>query len=324
MNVLEIKNLSARYFSSKGIVHALDNIDLDLEKGKCIGIVGESGCGKSTLALSIMDIMDPHEGEVKADMISFYLNRGKKMVDMIALSQAQKRKLRGNYISLILQDPYNALNPVIKIGDQLKEIYFVHNPKKKNVYPVIKRKLREVHLDYCDRIMDSYPHQLSGGMLQRVCIAAALINNPEILIADEPTSNLDVTIQKKIIENLKNLKQKHNLSMIFITHNLNLVSEFADEIYILYAGEIVEKGPSYSIFGNACHPYTRGLIKALPKLGVSKKIKPIPGSVPEMNKVIRGCRFSSRCKNMEPECEAGDIELKQAGKNHYVRCIKRS
>ena len=320
-NKIEIKNLSVEYYSRKTIIPALCDVSMTLKKGECAGVVGESGCGKSTLALSILDIIDRSDGAITGGVIKLYLNSS--IVDITKIPLEQKRNIRGKYISLILQDPYNTLNPVIKIGEQLKEAYLVHNPSAGDVKEKIKQSLVDVHLNYDEKIINSYPHQLSGGMLQRISIAAALINDPEILIADEPTSNLDVTIQKKIVENIASLQKKYDLSVIFITHNLNLVSGFADTMFILYAGRVVESGPTECIFKEPAHPYTRALLDALPDLKqTGKKILPISGTVPDLSKLPKGCSFAPRCAEYNDRCVMMP-DLKEISQGHFVRCIMK-
>ncbi len=322
-NILEINNLNVEYFSQKNIFTALKNIDFNLKRGECTGIVGESGCGKSTFAGAVLDIIDKTEGRINCSRMKMFTSEGEKGIDIIGLKEEEKRSIRGKNISLILQDPYNSLNPVIKIGKQMKEAYLEHNPGgKEEVLGLMNRRLEDVQLPGDGSILDMYPHQLSGGMMQRVSIAISLLNSPEILLADEPTSNLDVTIQKKIIGNLKDLKKKMGLSLIFITHNLNLVSEIAEKIYILYCGEFVEYGDSYHVFKNPCHPYTRGLISAMPDISkMDKKIIPIPGSVPLYSEGIKGCSFASRCALKKEYCIKGNIDMIEVEPGHFVRCL---
>lgn len=320
--ILSIKDLKVEYFAEGAVIPALRGVDFTLEKGECVGVVGESGCGKSTLALAILNLIDKIEGRITCGDVNLYLNREKGVVNLRDLPADEMRNIRGRRISLILQDPYNSLNPVIRVGNQLKEAYLAHNKDSSKADEVIKEKLEAVHLASDSSITDSYPHQLSGGMLQRVSIAMALLNSPQILIADEPTSNLDVTIQKKIIETLKNLKKRFDLSLIFITHNLNLVSEFADRIYILYAGRFVECGTLFRIFSNPAHPYTRGLLKALPHISEpGRKISPIPGSVPSPTDILCGCGFAPRCEHKKNECSEDEIRMEEIEPGHFVRCI---
>lgn len=320
--ILEAKNLSVKYFAGDNEVPVLRGVNLTLNRGECIGIVGESGCGKSTFASALLSLIDNTEGRITSDHVKFYSATNKEEIDLSRLSKEELRDIRGNKISMILQDPYSSLNPVIRIGRQLKEAYLTHNPETDEIDNIINEKLKEVHLPSSGSITKAFPHQLSGGMLQRVSIAAALLNNPEILIADEPTSSLDVTIQKKIIENLKSLRQELNLSLIFISHNLNLVSGFADRIYILYAGKFVEYGPTEKVFSNPAHPYTKGLISALPHISkIGKKIVSIPGNVPSPGNLPEGCSFSPRCDMGKDECNESEFELEEVESGHFVRCV---
>lgn len=322
--ILDIRNLSVEYFAHGNRVEALRGIDLCIEKGESVGIVGESGCGKSTLAAAIFGLIDKSEGRINADKIGLFDFESNREINLLNLKSGLLRNMRGRKISLILQDPYGSLNPVIKIEKQLKEAYLIHNPhaKQPEMERVIREKLNDVQLQADKTIYESYPHQLSGGMLQRVSIAIALLNSPGILIADEPTSNLDVTIQEKIIDNLKDLRNKLDLSLIFITHNLNLVSEFADRIYIFYAGLVMEYGPASEIFKNPVHPYTKGLLRAVPSIReLNRKIKPIAGSVPSPSDVPAGCGFAPRCEDKVDVCSGkDDVNMLEVGAGHYVRC----
>jgi len=319
LKVLTVRNLSVSYFSHDKSLPALRNISFNLKRGECIAVVGESGCGKSTLALALMDLIEPSEGIIRKGRILFHDKE--KELDFLKENDEYKRSLRGSFISLILQDPYNTFNPVIKIGRQLIEAFAAHDKSYEQARAKALKCISEVHLKNPEEILNSYPHELSGGMLQRASIAAALINNPKVLIADEPTSNLDVTTQMKIIENLKALKKEHELSMIFISHNLNLVSGFADMLCILYLGEIVEIGPAERVFKNPLHPYTAGLIKALPRLSKGAEVSPIPGSVPSLNNIPDGCSFADRCSVCKSECKF-KTELVQKEPGHYVRCMQ--
>ncbi len=315
--LLTAKNLKATYIRENLRVKALRGVNLNLHKGECVGVVGESGCGKSTFALSLMGLIDSSEAEVsgRVDVNP----AGDKKLNLLELTEKEKNKIRGRYISLIMQDPYNTLNPVMRIGRQLREAYALHN-RKKDASETISRLLEEVGLG--SDTLKAFPHQLSGGMLQRVCLVCALVNNPAVLIADEPTSNLDVTIQRKVINNLLRIKEKYELAMVFITHNINLVAGFADRIFILYAGKVVEEAPASEIFKDPKHPYTAALMRALPDLSEPKrKIVPIPGSVPDPVDVTEGCSFYPRCRFAREECFRNEILLKEVAGGHYVRCL---
>ncbi len=310
--LLEISNLEAVYYTPSGPVKALRGVDLYVKRGESVGVAGESGCGKSTLALSVLDLFDRAEGAVSGGRISF------SGMDLSGLDEKQMQGIRGKRISLIMQDPYGSFNPVIRIGRQMEEICRVHGMRADETSETCLRMLEEVNLDRGVREM--FPHQLSGGMLQRASIAAALLNSPELLIADEPTSNLDVTIQKKIIDNLGVLRKKHSLSLVFITHNLNLLSSLADRIYILYAGQVLEYGPAEDIFSRPAHPYTKGLLGALPDIKTpGSRIRPIPGSVPSPADTTPGCVFFPRCSRGSERC-GREKELIRVSEEHYSRC----
>ncbi|MGM0441178.1 MAG: ABC transporter ATP-binding protein [Elusimicrobiota bacterium] len=323
--ILDIKNRTFEYSSSSGPVPAIRGVNLYLKSKETVALIGESGCGKSTLALSILRLINPAQKQKSGGKV--ILKSGSSRVDITGLSKKDLQKIRANKIAFVLQDPFNTFNPVIKIGRQLEEAFLTHQPsERKNCMSSIVEKLNMVHLPDPDRIINSYPHQLSGGMLQRVGIAAALMHEPEILIADEPTSNLDVTIQKKVLNTLLELKEMLNLSMLYITHDLNLISSFADRIYILYAGKIVETAPAEEIFKNPAHPYTRGLLNSLPDIkNPDRELKPISGSVPAPGNLPGGCSFNPRCPLKDGKCEKNDPKLKKvpgANSERRVRCFK--
>jgi oligopeptide/dipeptide ABC transporter ATP-binding protein len=322
--LLEIKNLSANYFAQDIKIPALRSVNIDLKKGETIAIAGESGCGKSTLALAVLKLIEFPEGEVTGDSVEFKIE--KNSIDLLRLKEEEMRKIRGKDISLVVQDPYSSLNPVIRINKQLAEIYRIHHQTCEDIDidGISKKYLKMVHLPEPQKILFSYPHQLSGGMLQRVNIAAALINNPDILISDEPTSSLDVTVQKKIMDMFFELKDNFNLSQIFISHDLNLISAFADRVYIMYAGRVVEEGKTADIFTSPAHPYTIALLEALPHLNApGLDLKSIPGEVPAPESIGIGCAFAARCSHSRDICFNSLPELKKINDNHFTRCIKR-
>ncbi|NLB34819.1 MAG: ABC transporter ATP-binding protein [Elusimicrobia bacterium] len=310
--LLEVKDLKVSYYRKGDELPALRGISLKLHKGESLGISGESGCGKSTLASAILGLIPSSEGGVKSGEVLF----DKK--NLLKLSSKDMRQIRGKKISLIMQDPYGSFNPVIKLKSQLLETGLVHGMESLEAERKISSLLDAVQLP--QDVREAYPHQLSGGMLQRVSIVAALINSPEILIADESTSSLDVTIQKKIAQLLLSLKERFALSLIFITHNLNLLSLMADNIYILYAGELLEMGPSASLFKNPAHPYTKGLIDALPDIrSPGSELRPIPGSIPSPDKIPQGCVFRPRCSYVFEKCRLSP-PLKEGVFGHFYRC----
>lgn len=323
--ILDIKSRSFEYYSSSGPVPALRGVNLKVEPRETVGLIGESGCGKSTLALSILRLINPAEKYKSGGRV--VLNSGSSPIDITALPKNKLKNIRGKQIALILQDPFNSFNPVMKIGRQLEEAFLTHeNEKDKNCKDTILEKLKLAHLPDPERILDSYPHQLSGGMLQRVGIAAALLHEPEIIIADEPTSNLDVTIQKKVINTLLDLKKSLNLSLLYITHDLNLISGFADRIYILYAGKVVETATTEEIFKNPVHPYTRGLLGSLPDIeNPDRELNPVPGKVPSPENLPGGCSFRARCDLKNKRCAEESPGLKKVSggaAQHRVRCFE--
>jgi oligopeptide/dipeptide ABC transporter ATP-binding protein len=310
--VLEVKNLQTSFFTENGIVRAVDGISFSVEKGKTLGIVGESGCGKSVTSLSILQLIPNPPGKITQGEI-FY--KGK---DLLKYSESEMRKVRGNEISMIFQEPMTSLNPVFTVGDQIMEVILLHQKlSKKQALERSVEMLKLVGIPSPEKRVHDYPHQLSGGMRQRVMIAMALSCNPSLLIADEPTTALDVTIQAQILDLLRKLKDTLGMSLILITHDLGVVAETADEVLVMYAGKVVEQGPVRELFKNPQHPYTRGLLSSLPRFDRnvaqdnSKKLETIPGIVPNLLDLPKGCRFQSRCKYKFDACERSEPELKQ-------------
>ena len=296
-NILEVRNLKTTFSSKRTSFNAVDGISFHLEKGETLGIVGESGCGKSVTSLSIMGLVKS-PGTVSGDAIDF------DGVNLLDLSKKEMRKLRGNKISMIFQEPMTSLNPVYSVGNQISESLKVHKKLKGT-----KRKervvdlLKQVGIPRADEIYHNYPHQLSGGMRQRVMIAMAMACDPTLIIADEPTTALDVTIQAQILELMKELQLSKGMSMILITHDLGVVSEVCDRIIVMYAGKIVESGPVKEVLRNPSHPYTKGLLASLPKKGHKEnRLNFIPGQVPAPLNWGEGCRFSDRCSFVMEKC----------------------
>jgi oligopeptide/dipeptide ABC transporter ATP-binding protein len=322
--ILEVKNLHTSFFTDRGEVKAIENVNFDLYKGKTVGIVGESGCGKSVTSLSIMRLIPNPPGKIMSGEI---LYKGR---DLLKLSMEEMRKIRGNEISMIFQEPMTSLNPVFTIGNQLVEAILLHQDLSKGeAINKAVEMLRLVGIPAPDKRIKDYPHQLSGGMRQRVMIAMALSCNPQILIADEPTTALDVTIQAQILDLLRDLQQKVGLSLMLITHDLGVVAEMAHEVVVMYAGKVVERAPVKEIFANPKHPYTRGLLNSIPVLnkdptGKVKKsrLEPIPGIVPNLLDLPKGCRFQERCKYVVDDCRANEPELKTLAGGRQVRCIR--
>ncbi len=321
--ILEGEKLSAEYFSAGKNIPVLKEVDISLKERECIGIAGESGCGKSTLALSLLRLIDEDEGRVFGGNIFFREKKHEEIINIAAVDKHRLLKVRGKEISLVTQDPYTSFNPVIKLYRQFREAYSVHNPgfEEKDFFLRVSSLLESVNLYPPEKILQSYPHQLSGGMLQRASLAMALLNEPRILIADEPTSSLDVTIQKKIMETLKNLRSLYNLSIIFISHDLNLISEIADRVYVLYAGKVVETAPSAEFFKDPYHPYSAVLLKSLPKLGARGRIASIPGRAPQPGAIKKGCAFAPRCSYADGECFRNEPPLTRSGEREWA-CLK--
>ena len=285
-------------------------------KGEIVGLVGESGSGKSVTALSVMGLLMGTTGKVVEGQI---LLDGR---DITNLSAEERRKIRGNQISMIFQEPMTSLNPVMKIGDQLVEAIKMHqNKTKQEAREMAVEMLKKTGLPRVERIVNEYPFQLSGGQRQRVMIAMALVCNPKILIADEPTTALDVTIQAQIIDLMNHLKQEIGTSIMFITHDLGVVAETCDEVVVMYCGRVVEKGNVYDIFGQTAHPYTQGLLRSIPKLGEHvEELDSIPGNVPNPKYMPKGCKFAPRCEHATERCREEEPGFFDLGNGHLSRC----
>ncbi|WP_326910579.1 ABC transporter ATP-binding protein [Sedimentibacter sp. MB31-C6] len=296
--LLDIKNLHTYFFTDNGVVKSVDKVDITLKKGSTLGIVGESGSGKSVTALSVMNLLMGTKGKVVDG--SIHLD-GK---DILNISEEEKRKLRGSEIAMIFQEPMTSLNPVLKIGDQISEAIIQHfKVSKKEAIDRTIDMLEKISIPRAKKIINEYPFQLSGGMRQRIMIAMALVCNPKVLIADEPTTALDVTIQAQILELMNDLKKIVGTSVLFITHDLGVIAEICDEVVVMYCGRVVESGDVLSIFKNPKHPYTKGLLKSIPKLGQHVKVlDSIPGNVPNPKYMPKGCKFEPRCANAMPIC----------------------
>lgn len=326
--VLEVKNLRTSFSTEGGEVIAVDDISFSVEQGKTLGIVGESGCGKSVTSLSIMRLIPNPPGRVLSGEI---LYQGK---DLLKLSMAEMRAIRGNEISMIFQEPMTSLNPVFTIGNQIREAISLHqrNLSNKDIQNKAVEMLKLVGISSPEKRVDDYPHQLSGGMRQRVMIAMALSCNPKVLIADEPTTALDVTIQAQILELLRELQDKIGMSLILITHDLGVVAEVADEVLVMYAGRVVEQGTVEEIFEKPKMPYTRGLLNSIPVFSQDptekvrkRRLETIPGIVPNLLSLPRGCRFQDRCTYVIDACRAKEPELRVVSSYrvpHAIRCVR--
>ena len=313
-NLLNITKLKVVFYTYRGIIQALNGVELWMDKGERLGIVGETGCGKSVTALSIMGLIE-QPGEIIEGDILF----GDKL--LTSMKENALINIRGKEISMIFQEPNAALNPVMKVGFQIAEsIGKVKNKKiGKEVYTEVRRMLEIAGLDW-ERTINLYPHELSGGMAQRVMIAMALSSNPKLLIADEPTSALDVTIQAQILELLDELVKKFGNAVILITHNMGVAAEFCDKMAVMYAGNMVEYARTTNIFEHPHHPYTRGLLKAVPKIGRTDELQSIQGIVPDLVNPPSGCRFHPRCKHAMEICRKDFPPLIEIKSGHYVAC----
>lgn len=298
-NVLEINNLHTYFFPDQSEVHAVDGVSLKLKRGNTLGIVGESGSGKSITALSIMGLLSGTSAKIVEGEILFDGN------DILKLSKAKRRDIRGKKISMIFQEPMTSLNPVLKIGNQLEEAVLLHeNVNRKEAQKKSLEMLIKTGIPRAESIMHEYPFQLSGGQRQRVMIAMALICKPQVLIADEPTTALDVTIQAQILDLIDDLKVENGTSAIFITHDLGVVAEICDDVAVMYCGRVVESGSVYDIFENPSHPYTRGLLQSMPTLeSEDTELPAIPGNVPDPKHWPVGCKFAPRCSCSNEKCE---------------------
>ena len=315
--LIEVKNLRTSFFTPEGEVRAVDGVSFSIGEGETLGLVGESGCGKSVTALSLMRLVPSPPGKIVGGEI---LYRGQ---DLLKLNGAAMRKIRGNEISMIFQEPMTSLNPVFTIGNQIGEAIHLHQGLgKKETRDKTVEMLRLVKIADPESRIDDYPHQLSGGMRQRVMIAMALSCNPSLLIADEPTTALDVTIQAQILELIKELQNKLGMSLLLITHDLGVVAEQADEVAIMYAGKIVERAQTKAIFNRPLHPYTVGLLNSLPGARGKKKkrLEAIPGVVPSLLELPSGCHFRDRCPKAAGICAEGEPELAEKDKNHPAAC----
>ena len=314
--LLSIKDLTIHYVTRDlGTCRAVNNISLDLKKGETLGLVGETGAGKTTIALSVLRLIPNPPGRVIGGTVKF---EGK---DIYKLSEADMRKIRGSKISMIFQDPMSALNPIDTVGDQISEVVLLHQRCSKAEAAARAAEMMELVGIPRERYKE-YPHQFSGGMIQRIVIAIALACNPELLLADEPTTALDVTIQAQVLDMMNELKQKLGTSVMMITHDLGIIAEMCDRVAVIYAGEIVELGDLYHIFKKTEHPYTQGLFDSLPNAAVNnKRLKPIAGLMPDPADLPKGCKFSPRCPYAAAECHEREPELLEVEKGHFVRCF---
>lgn len=317
-NVLEIRGLNSYFFTEKGVAPAVDGLDLDIPKGKIIGLVGESGCGKSMTAKSIMGLLK-YPGRVAGGSIRF------EDQDLTRLSDKELRKICGNDISMIFQEPMTSLNPVLKVGRQVRETLLVHNPtmSKAEAKQRVVEMFQRVGIPEAEKRYDCYPHELSGGLRQRVMIAMAMVCKPKLLIADEPTTALDVTIEAQILRLMKELRDETGMSVLIITHNMGVVAEICDYVYVMYAGKIMEQAETFELLDHTMHPYTKGLLDSIPRIGQNaERLHTIPGVVPNLLHLPQGCPFSNRCEYATDQCRTEKAQLHPVAPDHQVRCFR--
>ena len=315
-SVLEVSGLTTRLALRRGTANAVDNVSFSLGRGEILGLVGESGCGKTMTALTLMRLLPP----------AATVAGGQALLDgrdILGLSRRQMRAVRGNELAMVFQEPMTSLDPAFTVADQIVETVKAHsNESTADARRRAVETLERVGIPAAARRIDDYPHQFSGGMRQRVMLAIALVMRPKVLIADEPTTALDVTIQAQILELISELRAELGMSVILITHNLGVVNEIADRMAVMYAGEIVESGPTAAILHDPRHPYTQGLLRSMPGMSPrGSKLRVIPGRVPELYDLPAACRFAPRCTNRVPRCDAEHPPLASAGHTHELRCF---
>ena len=312
--LLSVQNLSTQFHVNQDVYHSSIDVSFEIQEGECLGLIGESGSGKSVTALSVTSLVASPPGVIKKGSVNY------KNENLLALPYEKLRSIRGNKISYIFQDPLTTLHPLHTIGDQLLEALQAHDSKLSASESISKSKdlLKSVQIPNPDNVWDVYPHQLSGGMRQRVCIAMALINNPELIIADEPTTALDVTVQAQILNILNSLRKERKLSILFISHDFGVISQLCDRVIVMYAGSIVEEGPVKNIMQQAAHPYTSELIKCVPQLGNKEHaLHSIPGNPPSLNQLPEGCAFANRCQYKQDQCLKGSVPVSSKDNRSY-------
>jgi peptide/nickel transport system ATP-binding protein len=317
--LLSVTGLTTEFQTDEGLVRAVDGVSFDLPPGGTLGIVGESGCGKSVTALSIMGLLPRPNGNIRSGKIHY---QGE---DLAAADTTRLQRIRGNEISMVFQEPMTALNPVHTIGRQLTEVVAIHTDQSPDEQiRTAVAMLQRVGIPAPELRMTEYPHQLSGGMRQRVVIAIALICEPRLLIADEPTTALDVTIQAQILDLISSLQKDFGMAMIMITHDLGVIAETCEQVVVMYAGQVVEQGSVFDIFDRPKHPYTQGLLRSIPKLTDIPKqpLDIIPGMVPSLHDLPVGCRFANRCQHRAADCDDAGLIVDAVTEAHTVRCLK--
>ena len=318
--VLSIADLHTRFFTRDGVVRAVEGLSLEVMPGEVLGVVGESGCGKSVTALSVMRLIPERSGRIVRGAIRF------EGEDVVPLDEAQMRRIRGNRMAMVFQEPMTSLNPVHTIGQQIAEAVRIHQGLgRAQARARAVEMLERVRIPDAQRRVDSYPHEFSGGMRQRVMIAMALSCEPRLLIADEPTTALDVTIQAQILDLIAELKAELGMAVMLITHAMGVVAEVAQRVVVMYAGQVVEEAPVEALFARPLHPYTQGLIRSIPRIDLAAtqkvRLEAIPGTVPKLIEPGAGCRFASRCRRATPACSAATPPLRELAPGHRVACF---
>jgi len=317
-NLVEIRNLKTYFDVRNSVLKAVDDVSLSIETGKTLGLVGESGCGKSVTAASIMGLVPMPPGRIEGGEILF------EGVNLLNLPESKMKKIRGNRISMIFQEPMTSLNPVFTVGDQVAEVIRLHQGlSRRETRNKVIEMFHLVGIPAAERRITDYPHQMSGGMRQRVVIAMALACNPKLMIADEPTTALDVTIQAQILDLMNKLKEEAGASILFITHDLGVIAEMAQNVTVMYAGKVMEEADVDTLFSEPKHPYTIGLMRSIPVIGSKEKnrrLNTIPGVVPSLFKLSEGCLFSERCIEVREECRRIEPPIINLGNGHMVRC----
>ena len=317
--ILEVENLSVGFGKSGKCVEVTSDVSFSLRKGQILSLVGESGCGKSLSCLALTRLLPP-TGRIIRGSVRYHHKNG-NVYDLCSVKEKDLRKVRGSSVAYIFQEPSASLNPVFKVEDQIAEVIELHRPEVSDVHGEVIKLLQDVGIPDPEKRCQAYPHELSGGMQQRIMIAMALAGKPDLLIADEPTTALDVTIQAQILDLIDSLRKKYNMAVILVTHNLGIVAELADQVAVMYAGMIVETAPAAELIKFPQHPYTRALLAAVPQLGKSDKcLNTIPGTVPMPKDFPQGCRFAARCSCAQDKCRK-HTDFK-ARENHFWRCIQ--
>ncbi len=320
MALLDIQGLKTHFKTDDGWLHAVDGVDISIDAGETVCVVGESGCGKSVTAKTVMKLIDMPPGKIVAGQV---LWQGR---DLVPLGPAEMQKIRAKEIAIVFQEPMTSLNPVYTVGEQIAESVRLHEGlSKAEALNRAIEMLKLVNIPTPERRVKDYPHQFSGGMRQRVMIAIALACNPKLLIADEPTTALDVTIQAQILDLMQELKDRLGMAVMLITHAMGVVAEVAQKVVVMYAGKVVEEAPVVALFANPRHPYTRGLIRSIPRIDLAaehkQRLEAIPGTVPKLIDPPEGCRFAARCKHALPECSTATPALREIAPGHKVACI---